>query len=223
MILILHGWGQEKASWQELAQKLRVTEPTEILELPSFGQEPQVDASWGVPEYTAWVKQKILDQRWDNIILLGHSFGGRLSSYVASDQPTWLRAVILYGAPCLYRPQWDIRWKILLAKILKPLIPKSFRNNLLPEHLRQAEALGLGKTFRHVVGFDQTDRLPRISVPTLLLWGARDYDVPLSIAREMQHLISGAKLEILPDLGHNAHLENPFLFYGKIKSFVENL
>lgn len=223
MLVILHGWMQDKASWEALASKFELLESTKMIELPSFGDEPMINQTWGVPEYAEWVKKKIEQHNWQNVILLGHSFGGRLSSLIAAERPNWLRGLILYGAPCLYRPKRSIRLKILLAKVFKHLLPASIKQRLQTEDVRSAEEQGLGKIFRRTIGFDQTHLLLKIHVPTLLIWGEQDQSVPLAMAKEINQLIPESQLEILPGLGHNAHLESPTLFYGKVKSFLEHL
>ena len=199
-----------------------------LLDLPGFGAEPLVSDTWGVPEYAIWAKEKIAALRGeDDIILLGHSFGGRVAGLIASERPSWLKALILYAAPCLYRPRASTRAKVVAAKLLKRLGLKNMvggaKGKYDNEELQQADAAGLGAIFRKIVVFDETALLPKIAVSTLLLWGGKDNYPPLTVGREMRALISGSTLRIMEHEGHNAHLENPTLFYGIIKQFLKNL
>ena len=82
---------------------------------------------------------------------------------------------------------------------------------------------GLQRIFRRVVSFDETDLVQRIVLPTLLLWGEHDVEVPLRIAQELHTLISGAVLEVMPAAGHSAHLEQPTLFYGILQQFLARI
>ena len=77
--------------------------------------------------------------------------------------------------------------------------------------------------FKRVVALDQTTALVKIKIPTLLLWGAYDTEVPVSIGEEMNTLILHSRLVIVENAGHNAHLDNPNLFYGTIKKFIDGL
>ncbi len=222
MILVLHGWGQSGEYWRDIRSKFSPGE-LEVLDLPGFGTEPIISDNWKIPDYANWVNRAIEKKGWQDIDLMGHSFGGRVASCLASQNPGWLRSLILYGAPCLYRPSLEIRLKIGLAKITKRIVPiKLLKKVSRNPDLVEAERRGVGKVFRNAVGFDQTDLLPRIKVPTLLVWGEKDSEVFLRIAKEIHNLIPGSRLEILSGLGHNAHLENPNLFYGKIRSFLEH-
>ncbi len=51
--------------------------------------------------------------------------------------------------------------------------------------------------------------LSRLEVPLLLLAGERDRAVPLSQLREVAARLPGARLEVLPGLGHLLHEEDP--------------
>jgi pimeloyl-ACP methyl ester carboxylesterase len=80
--------------------------------------------------------------------------------------------------------------------------PKSLRNQLAV----MAEA-------------DQRDLLPRIAVPTLLVWGERDARSPLSVARQFEEAIPDTKLVVIPDCGHISNLERPEQFNEAVREF----
>ncbi len=222
-LVVLHGWGHDKSFWTDFVSRFRDGEVL-VLELPGCGEEPLVSDTWGVPEYAAWVREKIAALQDHNIALMGHSFGGRVAGLVASERPPWLRGLILYAAPCLYRPKPSTRVKIAAAKALKHLgVKKILKGKYINEELKEADEVGLGAIFRKIIVFDETKALPKIAVPTLLIWGGKDTYPPLSMAREMQALISGSTLRIMEHEGHNAHLENPTFFYGIVKQFLGTL
>src|SRR5215207_380527 len=68
-------------------------------------------------------------------------------------------------------------------------------------------------------GADQRDLLPRISVPTLLIWGELDARSPLSVARQFEHAVPDAKLVVIPGAGHVSNLEQPELFNDAVRAF----
>ncbi|HEX2792112.1 MAG TPA: alpha/beta hydrolase [Candidatus Paceibacterota bacterium] len=216
-LVILPGWGHDRTGWEGFAAAVRPLMRVEIVELPGFGKQPLVSGDWGVPEYAAWVKAYIEEGKLTQVVLLGHSFGGRIASVLASERPPWLSALILYGAPCLYRPSLAVRLKRFLAKVARAF---GIRRSATAD-LAWAKAHGLDTVFRKVVPFDQTERLPEIAVPTLLLWGERDEDAPVRLAREMEALIPGSELTVLPKAGHSVHLENAALFYGTVTRFIQ--
>lgn len=216
-IVILHGWGHSASLWQSLAEKF---ENAIAIDMPGFGNEPLVSQNWGVPEYANWVEEKIGKE---NTILIGHSFGGRVAAEIASKNPKWLKAVVLSGSPCLYMPTLSTKLKIIIYKFLKNFLPFSLRQTFYSNDLIDARNMGLEKIFRKVVSFDQTAKLKKINCATLLIWGEDDRDVPLRIARKMHTLIKQSELKIIEDAGHNSYFDNPNLFYGYVKKFIENI
>ena len=66
---------------------------------------------------------------------------------------------------------------------------------------------------------DQRDLLPRISVPTLLIWGELDARSPLSVATQFEQAIPDTKLVVVPGAGHVSNLEQPELFNDAVREF----
>lgn len=219
-LIILPGWLQTSDFWR-LAQERLPDWNVQVIDLPGFGKEPLVSTEWGVPEYTAWVKTQIEARSPKDIVLLGHSFGGRITAELASQHPSWLSSIILFGAPCLHLPPFSIRLKSTLAHFAKVSgIARILPQSLKPFDMRQAEDTGMGAIFRRAVLFSQTDALTKITVPTTLLWGAHDDAAPLHLANEMKKLVPHSTLVTLPDDGHHAHTENPTLFYATLANIL---
>jgi len=66
---------------------------------------------------------------------------------------------------------------------------------------------------------DQRDLLPRIGVPTLLIWGELDARSPLSVARQFEQAIPDTTLVVIPGVGHVTNLERPDQFNEAVREF----
>jgi pimeloyl-ACP methyl ester carboxylesterase len=93
------------------------------------------------------------------------------------------------------------------------------------------EAFGASMRSFHPAGFramasasaeNLRDALPRISVPTLLLYGAGDVRAPLPVAEDLHRAIPGSTLVVLPDAGHVCNLEASEAFNRAVRSFLSN-
>jgi pimeloyl-ACP methyl ester carboxylesterase len=58
-------------------------------------------------------------------------------------------------------------------------------------------------------------------VPTLIVWGERDPMIPVKHAYTAHEAMPGSRLEIFPDAGHFAQLEEPVRFAGVLAAFME--
>ena len=64
---------------------------------------------------------------------------------------------------------------------------------------------------------DQRDLLPRIAVPTLLIWGELDARSPLTVARQFEQAIPDTELVVIPGAGHVSNLEQPERFNAAVR------
>ena len=146
------------------------------------------------------------------IILIGHSFGGRIAIKFAAKYPEKLKALILTGAAGIKHPP-TIKQKLFFAlakggKVIFSLPLLNYLQNsaqkLLYRLVRekdyyQTEGV-MRETFKKIIAKDLTPFLEKISAcggsaeggktPTLLVWGAKDHSTPLSDAYIMKEKIS---------------------------------
>jgi pimeloyl-ACP methyl ester carboxylesterase len=61
--------------------------------------------------------------------------------------------------------------------------------------------------------------LAKIDVPTLIVWGREDRLVPLECGETYAQAVPGARLHILEDCGHFAHLEQPNQLADLVREF----
>jgi pimeloyl-ACP methyl ester carboxylesterase len=82
------------------------------------------------------------------------------------------------------------------------------------------------RTLRAVIGpggqaVSATDRLYLTrSVPSLIVWGARDEIIPVEHAYRAHELMPGSRLEVFEDAGHFVHVEQPARFAEVLRDFI---
>jgi pimeloyl-ACP methyl ester carboxylesterase len=109
---------------------------------------------------------------------------------------------------------------------LPAYMPGMFHETASPELLDHALSISTVHPVGLRVGLisfaeaDLREALPRIDVPTLLLWGEGDQRSPLSIADEMHDRIPASTLVVLPGAGHVTNLEVPAAFNDVVRAFL---
>ncbi len=77
----------------------------------------------------------------------------------------------------------------------------------------------LGRELAIMAEADLSDLLPRIAVPTLLIWGQHDARSPLDVARQFEEAIPDSTLVVIEDAGHMSNLERPESVNDAIREF----
>ena len=73
----------------------------------------------------------------------------------------------------------------------------------------------------NLVSVEYGDKLPKLKVPTLITAGDHDQVDP-SMSRDMQALIPGSKLVLMPDAGHMLFVDQPEMFRKMVDDFVHD-
>ena len=71
-----------------------------------------------------------------------------------------------------------------------------------------------------VKGLSLNEELPKIGVPTLILWGDNDTLFPHKWAHEMCTLIPNSQAHVFSDMGHSVQMERPSHFVSVYETFL---
>lgn len=233
-LVILPGWGGTKETWQKFTDLAKHDFDVEVINLPCFGDEPCPNEVWGVEHYSDFVKRKIEERgtRNEELILLGHSFGGQIAAHFASRNPEMIDKLVLF-APALFRQRRGLRRLLFgaAAKVGKlifklPFIEKFdvWAKKVLYKAANSPDYNGTSgikrEIFKKIVRQDLTEYLPKISTPTLLIQGTLDKYVPLKDSKRASKLIPNVKLQIIPLGRHGLHFQQPENLLKIVKQFV---
>ena len=79
---------------------------------------------------------------------------------------------------------------------------------------------GLLSMLTAVADADLRAVLPRITVPTLLLYGELDVRSPLPVAQALHSRLPASELVLLPGVGHAVNLAAPEAFDAEVRQFL---
>jgi pimeloyl-ACP methyl ester carboxylesterase len=226
-VLILHGWGGSSDSWQLIGEALVKNNYKVIIpDLPGFGKSDFPVAIWSVGDYLDFILKfieelKSLEKISEPLFLIGHSFGGRISIKFAAISPKKIKKVILCSAAGIIAKRGiKIRTFNFFAKIgksifsfgclvsLKALLRKAlYRVAGSGDYLRANPQMK--EVMKKVISEDLTGFLPKINVPTLIIWGENDKVLSVKDGRLMQKRIIGSKINIIENVGHAPNIESP--------------
>lgn len=229
-IIILHGWGLNGAKYSELSALLKkegylVYAP----DFPGFGSEPLKKESMILDDYVEFLKDYINENKIENPILIGHSFGGRVALKYAWKHKDKISKVILSGAPI-------IRYVPFSKKIVGGVISASGKLlNFFPvcikNPLRKVLYCSIGEwdyyksgklkeTFKNIISEDLIQFMREVKTPVGLIWGEEDSITPVSIADKIKEINPKVKSIIIPNANHGVPYRNPQEFFNAFQKLI---
>ncbi len=224
-IIILHGWNLSSLKYKKLIDEFKKEEYLVFaLDFPGFGQSRLPDKPYKLSDYVTFLNNYLAKKGLGKVILIGHSFGGRVAIKFASLYPEKIEKIILTGVPGV-TPAMNIKLIIfkIIAQLGKLIFYKSILNIFAPI-LRKilyklageydyAKTSGvMRETFKKIINEDLTSPMSKIKSPTFLIWGTNDTITPVWIAKKMQSIIKSSKVIALSGEGHSVIYKNPHLF-----------
>ena len=245
-VVFVHGFPFQLSMWEgQIPLALEAGRRAVAPDLPGFGRSdvPVERSAYSIDRYADVVAALIADLGLGPVVLVGLSMGGYISLAVARRHPDVLAALVLADTradpdtPEGRQARSDQQAKVeeqgdvaplvdgLLAKILSDSSPRHAEAvaTLDPMMRSTAPAGWIGALEAMKTRRDQTDLLPTIAVPTLVVVGESDALIPLDVAEAMAKAIPGARLEVVPAAGHVANLENPEVFNRVFADFLSTL
>lgn len=198
-------------------------------DFPGFGKEGMPKKVMDLNDYITFLDGFLKKNVKGKPVLIGHSFGGRVSAKFAALYPDKIKALILSGAP-LIKKELPLRKKIIqgIVKKAKGVVP-----SFLEETVRKGVYRFLGEwdyykagvlkeTLKNILSEDISPFLSKIKVPTLLVWGEKDTFVSLAIGKEIAQKIQGSSLYVVGNASHKLPYEYPETFAEEVLTFLRS-
>lgn len=246
-LLLLHGFGGNKSTWADLRAGLDSEYRVIAVDILGHGasDKPTQVRAYHMVRASCDVISLLDELRIPACHLLGYSMGGRLALRLAVSYPTRFRSLILESAsPGLaddVERKQRRRQDEALAERIETMgiawfadywekLPLWKSQAKLSEDILAAQrkqrlgnsATGLANSLRGMGSGAQPNlwpRLEQVTMPTLLVVGKQDSKF-VAINQLMARQMPRAVLQVIPDAGHNIHLEQPLVFQERVKSFL---
>lgn len=203
-VVFIHGLGETPEIWDYQVRNLPAGYSGITVNIPGLSASGEFSLSSAADHIIAELNRRGIGQ--------AHFCGLSLGSIIA------LQLITAY-------PQRVSSLMLAAAQVRMPrklIAVQRFIMRLLPE--KRVAPPGLSKVdMLHVLDMisdiDFTSDVTRISVPTLIVCGAKDrFNLPAS--RRLAQQIPGAQLEIINDAGHQCHIQQPEKFAAVLHGFL---
>lgn len=238
-LLLLHGAVSDSRVWRRELEALSDAFTVVAWDAPGCGASSDPPEHFRMPEYADCLGEFIDALGLGRPHVLGHSWGSTVALELYRQRPTVVSSLVLVGAYAGWagslppeqveqRLQFALRIADLPANEFEPDSMRGLFSDVMPENradelrtiMSEIHPSGTRTMAYALAQADLREVLPRIDVPTLLLYGDADQRSPLSIARELHASIPGSKLTVMPGLGHECYLESAESFEAEVRNFL---
>ncbi len=219
-IILLHGWLTTLETMRPIANSLSQYFKVYLVDVVGFGKSDIPEHPLDSNAFGDFLKEFVKNLDINNPILIGHSNGGRIIINAVGRGLVNAKKIVLIDSAGL-KPKRSIKYYVKIGffktgKFILNMLPntkkvKEFKEKLLNKVGSadyKASAPVLKETMKKILNEDATSLLPKISCPTLLIWGTADKDTPISDAKKMEKLIPDCGLVAYQGSSHFSYLEN---------------
>lgn len=186
-----------------------------------------------VKAFAVYVKNFITYKGFNRVILVGNSLGGHIALYFTKLYPERVSGLVITGSSGLYesamgdsypkRGDYEYIKKKAENVFYDPAIAtKEIIDdvyNTVNDRIKLIKTLTIAKSaIRHNMAKD----LPKMHVPTGIIWGRNDNVTPPEVAEEFHRLLPNSTLYWIEKCGHAAMMEHPNEFNRLLEEWLEN-
>jgi pimeloyl-ACP methyl ester carboxylesterase len=237
-LLFLHYWGGSARTWNTVTSQLSKTFRCIAYDQRGWGQSDEPAQGYSIRDLALDARHIVDALHLRRYVLVGHSRGGKVAQFLASQRPHGLVGLVLV-APAPPTPRnipepakqaqlhaYDNRENALQALVFLTASPPSdaLREQILADNLAASSSdsrlgwptLSAYEDISGVVG--------NIAVSTLILAADQDRQDPLEQhRREVLPRIPGARFRVSRDSGHLIPIDQPFQLAEAIRAFLLSL
>jgi pimeloyl-ACP methyl ester carboxylesterase len=231
-IVLLHGMLGDLSNWVDTVDTLSTNGYRVLAPIIPVYDFPISDT--GVPRLTKHVRDFIGAMDLDSTILVGNSLGGHIALLFALEYTDFVDAMVLSGSSGIYETTMGTTFfKRQDREFIRERTEMTFYD---PAHATEElvdemfeivndrpRALRLLKIARSADEETVTERLSRLDMPTLLVWGQDDIITPPDVAEEFRDRMPNARLHFIDECGHAPMIEQPETFNQLTLEFLSEM
>jgi pimeloyl-ACP methyl ester carboxylesterase len=246
-LVLVHGLGGAASNWLALAPLLVPGRRVLVPELPGHGGSEALPAAPNLNVFADRIADLVALEGFAPAPVVGHSLGGAIALRLAIRWPESVSSLVLAAAAGISSGTRSARYALTITGIMKPgrriaphrrlvtgspflktlvfgrwgaadppALPAEVADAFLSGPARHTDTVSAAKA---LVRDDPRGDLDRVRCPSLVLWGARDHQLPIGDAFDYARRLQ-ARLRVIADCGHLLIGERPDACADAIESFL---
>jgi len=236
-ILFLHGVGSDRTVWAPQLAHFGATRRAVAFDFPGYGQSEPITEDADRDDVARWFAAGLEALGIERAHICGLSLGGVMAIAMHAVEPERCASLIIANSFARHPDGQAIYDRSVaasrelglraLAEQRAPLLlaattPEPVRRQVV-ETMAAIDPAAYRTAARAVWLADQSDRVRRIEVPTLVLVGSGDPVTPPALSRQLAELVPGASYVELAGASHLSNLDQPAAFNLEVERFLSEV
>jgi pimeloyl-ACP methyl ester carboxylesterase len=253
-IILVHGLASNAGFWRYNIAELAKSYHVIAVDLPGYGKSQKDFYTYNMSFFAEQIKRLADELHLKKFIFVGHSMGGQIGITFALKYPEYLEKLIL-ASPAGFEEfqtgegdwlrsvmtvngvkktneegirrnlatnfySWDDKWEWMVEERARMVIAKEF----------EPFCYAVVRSVNGMLDEPTFDKLDRITVPTLVIYGKYDGLIPnpylhpgfsKDVFQPAAKLISDCKLFQIDNCGHMLQIEHPDVFNKAVLEFIK--
>ena len=235
-LVLVHGFMGGSDQWELQRKGLAKDHDLIAVDLPGFGRNNTSEAPDTITGFAHFVLDHLTQRGITEFKLLGHSMGGMIVQEMVAIAPDRIQQLVLYGTassgdlPDRFETFETSKQRITedgVAATARRISATWFLADEVAEEFGNCAKVAEQSSLQAMLAaldamktWSRADNLPRISCPTLIVWGESDRSYSWPQIRELWEHIPDASLAVIPGCAHAAHMEKPEIFNAILGDFL---
>lgn len=237
VVVLLHSLGASGAAWAGVIGELAGTYSLLVPDLRGHGRSEPADVS----DVAEWAEdlERVLGHAGippeQRVALVGVSLGGIQAMVFAATHPERVSALVVADsfaalpaevAAQRIATQTQQAASLPMIEVAERYVGATFADpasrgaEIVRDAIAAIDPASYAAAVRTCFGADVRHLLARVAAPALVLWGDRDDKTPRPLSESIAAGIAGSRLDVVPDAGHLAPLDNPAAFSRLVADFL---
>ena len=239
-ILMFHGLGLDASADEWLDAMDLLASDYRVIGVDRFGwgRSDRPTSGYSFPAWTAMVTELMQELAIPKAVLMGHTLGGWISALVAHEHPELVEKLVLVNVAGLnvnapVSPEgYQLPDKDGVGAMLERTFGTSERvtEAMVDEHFDRISGPNVRDAYLAVLQYVNNpdvrkewwlaDRLPQVTTPTLVIWGANDTILRPEYGKQAAELLPNGKLVLIDEGSHIPQVRQTKEFVRTVREFL---
>ncbi|MBC7388678.1 MAG: alpha/beta hydrolase [Opitutaceae bacterium] len=230
ILLLLHGLFGALSNWEEVISTFSKNYRVVIPMMPIYEMPLKESSVEGLVKY---IEGFVAFKNLTGLTLLGNSLGGHIGLIYALNNGENVVRMVLTGSSGLFedsmggsfpkRGNYEYIKERVVYTFYDPLAAtKELIDEVFEITNNNQKCLRIINIARSAQRHNLKKDLPKIEIPTLLIWGLNDTITPPEVAHEFMRLLPNAELRFIDKCCHAPMMEHPVKFNEHLAKFLKD-